>query len=116
MKFVRFLFFVFLFTCCLFTCPGTAFSEGGYQFVTKWGNNYPTIWPFRFTTGVATDLFGDVYVLDRFNFQVRKYTSNGTLVTTWGSLGKGWGRRCQVFTQDMLPSINKGAQLKGCAP
>ena len=39
MKFVRFLFFVFLFPCCLFTFPVTALSEGGYQFVTKWGTD-----------------------------------------------------------------------------
>jgi tripartite motif-containing protein 71 len=92
MKFVRFLFFAFLFVCCLFTFPITALSEGGYQFVTKWGNDCPANCLLRSAKGIATDSSGNVYVTDYVGNAVRKYAPDGTIVNTWGSMGSGNGQ------------------------
>ena len=39
--------------------------------------------------GIAVDSAGNVYVADRGNYRILKYTSNGSFITTWGSQGSG---------------------------
>ena len=34
-------------------------------------------------TAIATDITGNVYVLDAENYKVQKYTTNGTFVKEW---------------------------------
>ncbi len=47
---------------------------------------------FNAPSGVAVDSSGNVYVADTGNNAVKKYTSGGVLVTSWGDGGKGKGK------------------------
>ncbi len=92
MKYVRFPFFVVLFTCCLFVFPGTAFSEGGYQFVAKWGTDQFADGQLRNPLALAVDAAGNVYVVDAGNSRIQKFSSAGAFITKWGSHGSGDGQ------------------------
>jgi DNA-binding beta-propeller fold protein YncE len=41
---------------------------------------------------VATDLPGDVYVVDLINNRIQKFTGTGAYLTQWGSNGSGDGQ------------------------
>ena len=41
---------------------------------------------------VAVDAAGDVYVVDNGNERIQKFSSDGTLITRWGTLGSGDGQ------------------------
>lgn len=78
--------------------------SGGY--VTKWGRSgtgygefkgidkylaYTSLelrkGTFEKISGIATDLQGNVYVVDTGNHRIQKFTSNGKFLTKWGSFG-----------------------------
>jgi DNA-binding beta-propeller fold protein YncE len=71
---------------------------------SPWGNYSD----FKFTNGVgvAVDSSGNVYVADTGNNRIEKFTSNGTLITTWGKPGKGDGQFISPLGIAVDPSGN----------
>ncbi|MEK7991923.1 MAG: choice-of-anchor D domain-containing protein [Thiotrichaceae bacterium] len=65
-----------------------AFAEEPPNFLFSWGD--PT--QFSNPTRLAQDLESNIYVLDKDNFQVQKFTSQGQLLTTWGQEGNKPGQ------------------------
>jgi len=62
----------------------------GYVFVTKWGSEGSGNGQFKAPVGIAAA--GYVYVVDKNNARIQKFTSEGTFVTSWGSHGGGNGQ------------------------
>jgi DNA-binding beta-propeller fold protein YncE len=72
-----------LFVMCF---PFIVFSEEIYEYERMW----PALeqpWYFNDPRGIAIDSSGYVYVADKENHRIQKFTSNGQFVTKWGSLG-----------------------------
>ena len=59
-------------------------------FVSKWTTGDGSI--STPPNGIAVDHAGNVYVADTFHDRVLKYTSTGSLVTSWGTTGSGNGQ------------------------
>ena len=47
---------------------------------------------FKYTTGVAVDTAGNIYVNDLLNSRIQKFDSSGAFLTKWGSFGSGDGQ------------------------
>jgi DNA-binding beta-propeller fold protein YncE len=74
-------------------CPaGTTQITSGICFITKWGTYGSGDGQFNDPGGVAVDSSGDVYVTDRGNNRIQKFTGDGTFITKWGSYGSGDGQ------------------------
>lgn len=70
-----------------------AATEGEYRFVAKWGPpDLTRDGNVQNPTGIAVDTAGLVYVADRGNNRVQKFTSAGNLISKWGSHGSGDGQ------------------------
>jgi hypothetical protein len=70
-------------------------SNGTY--ITQWGVLGSGNGQFAGPTGVTVDAAGNVYVVDQSRYfvttdRVQKFTSNGTYITQWGSIGTGNGQ------------------------
>ena len=50
-------------------------AQAEFGFITKWGDG----------GDVAVDAAGNVYAADSSNHRIQKFTSDGTLITQWGS-------------------------------
>jgi hypothetical protein len=64
-----------------------------YEFVSEWGSQGSEEGQFNYTTGIAVDSSDNVYVVDKFNHRVQKFTSDGTFQGWWGlddEDGTGW--------------------------
>ena len=48
------------------------------------GENQVQLQVFSSPSGIATDTSGNVYVADKGNNRIQKFTSNGTFITKWG--------------------------------
>jgi DNA-binding beta-propeller fold protein YncE len=71
-------------------------SVGGqgehYVFMTKWGSLGTGNGQFKNAGGIGVDALGHIYVVDRANFRIEKFSSNGTFITAWGSPGTNNGQ------------------------
>jgi VCBS repeat-containing protein len=61
-------------------------------FVIKWGSTGNTAGQFSFPQGVAVDATGNVYVADRDNNRIQKFSSSGTFLADLGTSGSGAGQ------------------------
>ena len=60
--------------------------------MTGWGSQGSTDGKFNAPHGVAVDSEGSVYVTDRGNNRVQKFTNAGGFLTKWGTAGTGDGQ------------------------
>jgi len=82
--------FLLVATGFFFTAPPAQAQD--YGFVTMWGSQGSGDGQFGSAQGVATDVAGNVYVIDWLNARVQKFKSNGRFLTKWGSKGTGDGQ------------------------
>lgn len=63
-------------------------------FLNLWGGPLPGSGNGQFSdpTGVALDASGDVYVADRANNRIQKFTAAGVYLSQWGTAGTGNGQ------------------------
>ncbi|MFC1566743.1 carboxypeptidase regulatory-like domain-containing protein [bacterium] len=80
-----------LFVLTLVMCTTNVFAET-YEFDLQWGSSGTSDGQFKYPNGIAIDSNGNVYVTDKDNHRVQKFTSDGTFITKWGSYGSGDGQ------------------------
>jgi DNA-binding beta-propeller fold protein YncE len=76
--------------CSLLLLPELVGSQENYKFERMW----PTLkrpWYFIQPNSIASNLRGNLYVVDTLNNEVQKFTLDGIFITKWGSYGKGNG-------------------------
>jgi hypothetical protein len=61
-------------------------------FASKWGTLGSGDGQFWFPRGVAVASDGSVYVADKDNYRIQKFTSEGVFVSKWGARGSGDGQ------------------------
>jgi sugar lactone lactonase YvrE len=64
----------------------------GFGFVSRFGTQGAGDGEFRGPEGIAIDRQGFVYIVDRGNHRVQKFTRDGVFVAKWGSEGSGDGQ------------------------
>lgn len=69
--------------------PAAATSD--YTVLLQWGDQAPA-GQFNEPMGAAVDAEGYVYVADKDNARIQKFTADGEFVTAWGSLGNNAGQ------------------------
>jgi tripartite motif-containing protein 71 len=78
-------------TVALGILPGATGAEEVYHVVKIWPEA-PQGWHFCKPNGIAVDKAGNVYVGDSGNYRVKKFDSDGRLITQWGGPGPKDGR------------------------
>jgi DNA-binding beta-propeller fold protein YncE len=56
-----------------------------YMFLRKWGSKGNGDGQFNFPTGIAVDNSGNLYVADKENHRVQKFSSESTFLVKWGT-------------------------------
>jgi sugar lactone lactonase YvrE len=64
-----------------------AITDQPPSFTLKWGSQSTADGDFTGPNDVATDSFGNVYVVDSGDNRIQKFDSNGTFITKWGLSG-----------------------------
>ncbi|MDQ5986307.1 MAG: Virginiamycin B lyase [Syntrophus sp. SKADARSKE-3] len=82
------IFMVFAFLLVSYT---TAFAEGGYDFVSKWGSLGSGNGNLNKPHGIFARPSGNLYVADYFNNRIQVFSTTGSYVSQWGSFGTGNG-------------------------
>ena len=62
------------------------------SFLTEWGTFGTGNGQFDTPSQIATDAAGNVYIADRQNHRIQKFSNTGVYITQWGSLGTGDGQ------------------------
>jgi len=62
------------------------------SFVMEWGAFGTGNGQFDTPSQIATDAAGNVYIADRQNHRIQKFSNTGVYITQWGSLGTGDGQ------------------------
>jgi tripartite motif-containing protein 71 len=75
---------------------GDAQESEEYSFVGMWPDT-PQPRYFDKPSGLAVDSSGNVYVADRENHRIQKFTPDGVLITKWGGEGSGDGELYRPF-------------------
>ena len=73
------------------TPPTSSLATVPMPSAVQWGTNSTGDGQFIYTTGVAAASDGSVYVADKNNNRIQKFTSEGVFVSKWGTLGTGNG-------------------------
>jgi NHL repeat/6-bladed beta-propeller len=63
-----------------------------YAFIAKWGSKGSGPGQFNRPHDITFDSSGNVYVSDRDNNRIQKFTPNGTFIKTWGTKGSKDGQ------------------------
>jgi tripartite motif-containing protein 71 len=63
-----------------------------YSLIAIWGSQGAGDGQFNSTPDLAVDSSDNVYVVERLNYRVQKFDSNGNFITKWGSEGDGEGQ------------------------
>src|SRR5678816_1403696 len=66
-------------------CEVSAAADNGAFYLSQWGS-------FEGPSGSAVDSDGNIYVADRGNQCIKKFTPNRELYLQWGSYGSGDGQ------------------------
>lgn len=73
--------------------PSVSKTTSTGAFIMNWKVPYEGHWPYdNFPDELAIDSAGNVYVSDYNNQWVQKFTSSGTFITKWGTVGTGDGQ------------------------
>lgn len=72
------------------TCSaqGQCVATQPYELVTAWGEHGEGNGEFEYPSGVAVDSNGNVYVSDRENNRVQKFSNSGAYITQWPTKSK----------------------------
>jgi sugar lactone lactonase YvrE len=62
------------------------------RFITTWGSYGSGAGQFNFPWDLATDSYGNVYVVEVTGNRIQKFSPNGAFITAWGSIGSGDGQ------------------------
>ncbi|MFA5845195.1 MAG: SMP-30/gluconolactonase/LRE family protein [Coriobacteriia bacterium] len=76
-----------LVTAALLVALAVPVPGAAETFETAWGGSTR----FQQPCGVAVGSTGQVYVVDRYNHRVQRFTASGTFLAAWGSSGSGHG-------------------------
>ena len=80
------IFWKMVITITVILLPAFSSSQETYKFERMW----PTLkqpWYFFKPCCVATDSRGNIYITDFGSFNVKKFSQDGLLITSWGSQG-----------------------------
>ncbi len=67
----------------LMAIPSAEASLDEYVFIAEWGVAGAGNGQFNEPSGIAVDRDGNVYVADRGNHRIQKFTNNGQFITKW---------------------------------
>jgi DNA-binding beta-propeller fold protein YncE len=71
----------------------TNFAEIDYAYLAEWGGGFGSgTNQFIYPEDIAVNTDGNVFVADKSNDRIKKYNTNGTLLSTLGSTGSGDGQ------------------------
>ena len=71
------------------------FDSNG-KYLAQWGTVGGANSQFRFSTGLAIDALGNVYVGDSGNFRIQKFDLNGKYLDQWGTQGDANGQFANI--------------------
>jgi hypothetical protein len=75
--------------CPLWAQPDS--TQEVYEYVMQWGTTGSDTGQFSGPCGMCIDDTGYIYVCDRWNNRIQKFTRNGLFVLMWGRYGTGQG-------------------------
>ena len=71
------------------TLASGPFRTDSYIYIRQWGIEGTPGGEFSYPRGIAVDDVGNVYVVESWNGEVQKFTSDGAFLLRWGGTGTG---------------------------